>query len=195
MNRLYMWAGQLALFWSLFLFAFGAAAERLADDEKRRLLAIEFQRLLAADNPATASIAEQEIWRLWFTGPTDEITDGLAMATAKLRSGAFTAAEEQLSALILKAPNYAELWNQRAFARFLNGELEKSLQDIRRVLLLEPRHFGALAGRARIEARLGGLEQAQRTMGEVGAVHPWLARNSPIPADPPPPAPIRQQEL
>lgn len=195
MSGLFRLAGLLALASAMCLSAFGAVAERISDDEKRQLLAVEYKRLLSADNPAAASIAEMEIWRLWFTGPTDEITAGLEEAAAEIRAGAFNAAEERLSNLILKAPNYSELWNQRAFARYLKGDLEGALHDIDRVLALEPRHFGALAGRAEIEARLGQLDKARRTMGEVAAVNPWLARKSAIPPDPPPPPAVKQQDL
>lgn len=174
--------------------AAGAHAQ-MNNAERKVALALEFQKLRAAQHPAAASVAEQEIWRLWFIGPNESITDQLNSASEALRHGDYAQAEERLTALILKAPNHAELWNQRAFARFLQLRLEDSLKDIERVLVLEPRHFGALAGRARIEAQLGRSDDASRTMGEVGVIHPWMARMGPIPADPPPPKPIQQQEL
>lgn len=188
-------SGLMAFISLLWLSATGVAAAQMAEVERQGALAVEFQRLRAAQNAAAASIAEQEIWRLWFTGPSDEITARLEQAAKALQHGDFLESETLLTALILKAPNYAELWNQRAFARFLQGKFDKSLQDIDRALMLEPRHFGALAGRARIEAHFGRLNEASRTMGEVGAVHPWLARTSPIPADPPPPPPVEQRDL
>ena len=163
--------------------------------ERKVALALEFQKLRSAQHPAAASVAEQEIWRLWFIGPNDSITDQLGKASEALKYGDYAAAEALLTALILKAPNHAEIWNQRAFARFLQLKFEDSLKDIERVLALEPRHFGALAGRARIEAQLGRPADASRTMGEVGVIHPWMARMAPIPADPPPPKPVQQQEL
>ena len=171
------------------------AAAQMTNAERKTALALEFQRLRSAQHPAAATVAEQEIWRLWFIGPDETITEQLNAATASLRDGDFEVAEELLTELILKAPNHAEIWNQRAFARFLQMRFEDSLRDIERVLVLEPRHFGALAGRARIEAQLGRQAEASRTMGLVGAIHPWMARMAPIPADPPPPAPIQQQDL
>ena len=183
------------------MFAFGwlamtlTAQAQMNDEERKLALALEFQKLRAAQHPAAASVAEQEIWRLWFIGPNESITDQLGKASEALRQGDYASAEALLTRLILKAPNHAEIWNQRAFARFLQLKFEESLRDIERVLALEPRHFGALAGRARIEAQLGRQDDASRTMGEVGVIHPWMARMGPIPADPPPPAPVQQQDL
>lgn len=174
--------------------ALGAAAQ-LSPEDRARDLAVEFAKLRSAATPATASMAEQEIWRIWFTGPTREVTDALAAASTAMREGAYARAEEQLTALLEGNPEHAEIWNQRAFARFLMNRFEASLEDIERTLVLEPRHFGALAGRARIEMRMGRAQKASKTMGEVGAIHPWMARSTPIPADPPPPAPVQQQEL
>ncbi len=177
-------------------FALAAGANAQMNEAERKVaLALEFQKLRAAQHPAAASVAEQEIWRLWFIGPSEGITDQLSAASEALSQGDYAEAEARLTTLILKAPNHAEIWNQRAFARFLQLRFEDSLKDIERVLALEPRHFGALAGRARIEAQLGRQADASRTMGEVGVIHPWMARMAPIPADPPPPEPIQQQDL
>ena len=173
---------------------FGANAQ-MNNTERKVALALEFQKLRSAQHPAAATVAEQEIWRLWFIGPNENITDQLSAASEALKDGNFALADERLTRLILKAPNHAEIWNQRAFARFLQSRFEDSLRDIERVLALEPRHFGALAGRARIEAQLGDPAEASRTMGEVGVIHPWMARMGAIPANPPPPAPVQQQDL
>lgn len=172
-----------------------AAQADMNEQDRKVALALEFQKLRSAQHPVAASVAEQEIWRLWFIGPDESITSQLGKASQSLKYGDYAAAETLLTGLILKAPNHPEIWNQRAFARFLQLKFEESLKDIERVLALEPRHFGALAGRARIEAQLGRSAEASRTMGEVGVIHPWMARMAPIPADPPPPKPIRQQEL
>lgn len=172
-----------------------SAHAQMNASERKVALALEFQKLRAAQHPAAASVAEQEIWRLWFIGPNEGITDQLGAASETLSQGDYDQAEARLTSLILKAPNHAEIWNQRAFARFLQKRFEDSLKDIERVLALEPRHFGALAGRARIEAHLGRSDDASRTMGEVGTIHPWMARMGAIPADPPPPKPIQQQDL
>ena len=52
--------------------------------------------------------------------------------------------------MIASYPSYAEAWNKRATLNFMVGKYKASLSDIEKVLDLEPRHFGALAGRGMI---------------------------------------------
>lgn len=158
---------------------------QIAEADRTIALDDAFARLAAAPDPAAAEAAEQEVWALWNIGPDADATVLLANASATLRSGRYNEAHILLDALVATQPDFMEAWNQRAFVKFLKGDLYASLTDIDEVLKREPRHFGALAGRARIEARLGDLEAASRTMGEVGAVHPWMAKRSAIPPDPP----------
>lgn len=165
------------------------AAAQIAEPDRRAALGDAFALLQSAPREDAAAAAEAEIWALWFIGPDAESTARLSDAATNIRQGSFGAAMNMLDQLLAAAPNFAEAWNQRAFARFLAGDLEGSLADIAEVLKREPRHFGALAGRARIEARMGRMMAASRTMGEVAAVHPWMARRSAIPADPAAPPP------
>lgn len=158
-------------------------------------LALQFQKLITAERREVAIMAEQEIWRLWFIGQTEAETARLAEASMVMQQGGLGEAVVLLGELVEEYPEFAEARNQLAFARFLLGDLQGSLADIEKVLELEPRHFGALAGRARIEATMGKLDEAQRTMGQVGAIHPWMARLSPIRPNPPPPPPPEVRDL
>lgn len=172
---------------ALLLLAAPAAAQ-IAEADRALVLEGAFARLAVAASPEEANATEVEIWALWRLGPTAAATERLAAATATLQRGQADKARRMLDALLADEPDYMEAWNQRAFAKFLSGDLFASLTDIDQVLKREPRHFGALAGRARIEARLGRFDTARKTMGAVGRIHPWMARQSAIPPDPPPPA-------
>ena len=165
------------------------ALAQIAEEDRALALDDAFARLKAASTPQAAETAEREVWALWNIGPDKDATLLLGRAASMLRRGFLNEAHVMLDALLAREPEFMEAWNQRAFAKFLKGDIYASLTDIEEVLKREPRHFGALAGRARIEAQIGRLEKAMKTMGEVGRIHPWMARASAIPAFPPPPEP------
>ncbi|KQS76501.1 hypothetical protein ASG25_14430 [Rhizobium sp. Leaf384] len=74
--------------------------------------------------------------------------------------------------VIALAPDYVEGWNQRATLHYQMSNYRKSMSDINRVLALEPRHFGALAGMAAILEASGKDELALRAWEQFLAVYP-----------------------
>ena len=57
---------------------------------------------------------------------------------------------------------------------FYMGDLERALADIDRVLALEPRHFGAIAGIGLIKEQQGKLEEAVEAYARALAIDPNL---------------------
>ena len=57
-------------------------------------------------------------------------------------------------------PEWAEAWNKRATVLYLIGEYQGSQNDINKVLQLEDRHFGALAGQGLVNIQLKNYEKA-----------------------------------
>jgi tetratricopeptide (TPR) repeat protein len=109
-------------------------------------------------DPAIGSDAmrvEQQIWDAWLHQGSDAENEALAKATLAMNIGDFKSADKMLTALVQTSPNFAEAWNKRATLYFLMQRYDESLADIVKVLDLEPRHFGALAGRGMIYQRLG----------------------------------------
>ncbi len=80
----------------------------------------------------------------------------------RLRIAGYEGAEAIFDDLVEYCPKYAEGWNQRAFVRYLRQNYDGSLEDIITVLTLEPRHFGALAGRATVLLGMG-----RRNIGNI----------------------------
>jgi tetratricopeptide (TPR) repeat protein len=80
-----------------------------------------------------------------------------AKAAAEKRNAAALDFIDQ--AIILK-PDFVGAWNQRATLHFTMGNYKKSVSDIEKVLELEPRHFGAIAGLAGILTERGSKDAA-----------------------------------
>ncbi|WP_299817136.1 tetratricopeptide repeat protein [uncultured Jannaschia sp.] len=89
-----------------------------------------------------------------------------------ITEGDYARAIAHLTALTDHAPQFAEGWNQRATAFFLSDRYGEALSDIEQVLILEPRHFGALTGLAVILERLDERQAALRAFEAARAIYP-----------------------
>ena len=81
-----------------------------------------------------------------------------------------------LTAIIDIKPDYIEAWNRRATIHYLKNDYARSLQDIREVLIREPRHFGALAGLGMIMQDIGDEKRALEAFRKALAVNPHLEK-------------------
>lgn len=118
---------------------------------------------------------QNQIWELWIVAPDEQSQLMLDDGRERIRYGDYERAEDVLSDLIEYCPTYAEGWNQRAFVRFLRQDYGRALDDIAVALKLEPRHFGALAGRATTLINMGRTEVGVTALREALKVNPWLS--------------------
>jgi len=87
-----------------------------------------------------------------------------------------------LDATIALQPDWAEVWNARATARYLDDDYDGSMADIAQTLKREPRHLGALMGMATILEARGKTEEALKVYERALAIAPhW--RNAEEAAD------------
>jgi tetratricopeptide (TPR) repeat protein len=87
-----------------------------------------------------------------------------------------------LDSTIALLPDWAEGWNARATARYLDDDYEGSMADIAQTLKREPRHLGALMGMAAILEARGKKEDALKVYERALAIAPrW--RNAKQAAD------------
>lgn len=108
-----------------------------------------FGRLRLA-NAAERPLIEQKIWEVW-SRPTSATAEVLLQeASTAMAAREFPVAEKILTELTASYPDFSEGWNRRATMYFAQEKFDLSLKDIEKVLELEPRHFGALAGRGMI---------------------------------------------
>lgn len=140
----------------------------------------------STDEPSARAIADA-IWTIW-TQPDDPI---LAARLAEIiNTSGFDGPAGQLpliQRLVEDYPYYSEAWNLRATAHFLQGDQEAALADIAETLRLEPRHFGALAGKALILHNQGKRAEALTAIRAGLDIHPFLPERSLFPELAPPP--------
>lgn len=115
-----------------------------------------------------------QIWRIWSTAPDADAQAMLDFGIERIGWGEFGEAEKALTRLITYCPDYPEGWNQRAFARFLARDYAGAMSDLDQTLQLEPRHFGALAGRGLTLLSQGDQLQGLAAIRAAVAVHPWI---------------------
>jgi len=113
------------------------------------------------------------IWTLWLQSGNAEIDEAMQRAVLAM-GGAPALALPILDDIVARAPQWAEGWNKRATVLYLLGEHDRSLADIDRVLALEPRHFGALAGIGLIRMDKGENRLALAAFRRALAINPFL---------------------
>ena len=132
-----------------------------------------FDKLKTAE-PAAAGRLERQIWREWSKSGSAAMDLLLQRGRDAMEAGDTAAAIEHFTALIDHAPEFAEGWNARATAYFQAGLYGPSVADIQHVLALNPRHFGAMAGFARILEDTEQPERALQLYQAALAIHPNL---------------------
>jgi len=139
---------------------------------------IQLNRLfneLKINNAALVYGTEQKIWEIWTTHPTDEkLTLKLSEGINLMQGNTLSESIEIFSDLIELDPNWAEAWNKRATALYLIGDYEGSQKDIVKVLELEDRHFGALAGQGLVNIKLENYEKAIESYERAQEIYPAM---------------------
>ena len=142
-----------------------------ADQNDPRLPPL-FERLRDTGALGAARNAEQEIWRIWMSSGSGDVDGIMRKGVEAMQSGRFDDAIGHFDRIVELAPDFAEGWNKRATAYYLNDELSESVRDIRRTLELEPRHFGAIAGLGLIFIKRGDPLGALDAFEAVLEIHP-----------------------
>ena len=162
----------------LFVFTSFASAEISQGEQLNKL----FDKLNRPDNIEIAKLIEQEIWAVWHKHPKNiSLTAKLKLGTDLMYQGNYKYALKIFTNIIKTDPSWPEGWNKRATLLFFTKEYQKSLYDIERVLILEPRHFGALAGRAQIFIELKEYQKAIDDLKKVKKINPIIRIGKIIP--------------
>lgn len=145
-----------------------------------------FNALRTAPTEPIARAIEDQIWRFWMgQAPDQQAADLMNEAMKRRQDHDFAGAMKVLDKLVAHAPDWAEAWNQRATVEFARQKLDASLADADKALALEPKHFGALAGKALILMQEGRVRLGQKALRKAVAIDPWLKERGMLLLKPP----------
>jgi len=157
----------------------GAIAANGEDGDKQiraKALNMQFDLLKNAKDRQTAAKAELTIWQLWLQSGNAEVDGVMRQAIESIKLRQMEASLSYLDKVVAMAPGFAEGWNKRATVLYLMGKLDRSLDDVARVLELEPRHFGAISGAGLIQMAQGDIKAALHAFRRAVKIHPFLPR-------------------
>lgn len=140
-------------------------------DVRDAVLHEAFAQLHQTASSIEADRLDRLIWQRWGDAGSRTARRALLDASKLLALGEVEPALALLDRAIAQDPGFAEAWNKRATILFMIGRHAQSIADIERVLVLEPRHYGALAGLGQI------LLQAEEPHGALIAFEAALAIN------------------
>jgi tetratricopeptide (TPR) repeat protein len=162
------------------ILALGAApvgAQQVLDGPaKAQRLDQLFADLKGAKSETEGLAIEEQIVSLWLQSGDATIDQKMDWAITAMDTGAFDLALDYLNSIVLSKPDYVEGWNKRATLYYEIGKYQESLDDIAKTLALEPRHFGAIAGKGLVMLELGQDEKALEAFKQALVIDPQLTQ-------------------
>ena len=153
-----------------------------AQSSQENILNNLFNQLEKVNNSKRAALLEKKIWSVWNEHPTNnKLTAKLEFGTELMQYGDYNYALRVFNNIIINDPKWSEAWNKRATVYFLMNQFTNSLDDIDKVLNIEPRHFGALSGQARIFIKLQNYEKAIKSIERALKFYPSFKSGEMIP--------------
>ncbi len=151
-----------------------AAGRGIAAEDPQARLDRLFADLKRAGNETAAARISQRIRSEWSKSGSATIDLLMQWSNKAVNEKKFDVALDYLDEIVTLAPTYAEGWNLRATVHFARDDYARSMADIDRVLRLEPRHFGALAGMAAILKATGHEAAAAGVYERLLEIYPMM---------------------
>jgi tetratricopeptide (TPR) repeat protein len=148
-------------------------------EERKNELDKLFIQLKNTKDLSSAKMVENKILKIWLIHPSDDrrgsrLTELLTQGSRLMNMRKFNNAYEIFTQIIAVEPDWAEAWNKRATVLYSMGLYQSSLDDIKITLNLEPRHFGALSGRALNYIELNQYEKAIKSYKDAQKIYPIM---------------------
>ncbi|HCF75058.1 MAG TPA: hypothetical protein DES72_14940 [Gammaproteobacteria bacterium] len=117
-----------------------------------------------------------EIWERWARIDNAKASAWLERGIRAMSNQHYREALRSFNEVIDIAPAFAEGWNKRATLFYLAGKHDRSIDDIKQTLALEPRHFGALSGLGLILVAQDNFSGALIAFRKALVLNPHLIR-------------------
>jgi tetratricopeptide (TPR) repeat protein len=129
---------------------------------------------LADDDAPLINLVERALWEIWCRSGDPETDRLLQEGIAALDQQALDRALELFSRVIARTPDFAEGYNKRATALYLQGEYRGSIADCEATLERNPYHFACLSGQGLCYLALRQFRQAEACFRKALNLHPRL---------------------
>lgn len=133
-----------------------------------------FERLRVTTSSEEAEMIVVTIRHVWSQSGRTAVNALMGRAVQSIHAGDYDMALETLDGVTSIAPEFVEGWNLRATVNYLREDYTSAVKDIEHVLILEPRHFTALAGLGRILLELEDKAAALTAFEMALSINPHL---------------------
>lgn len=140
--------------------------------DKASLLNDLYLRLSKAQSQNEAETLSALIEQVWIYSQSDTTLLLMERSAKALNDKENTTAREILDGVVTLDPGYAEAFNRRAYVAFLEKDYAEAIEDLRRVLALDRRHFKALGGLATILREIGDKRGALKVYRTLLNINP-----------------------
>lgn len=127
------------------LLPLAAQAATAAHPAAKTPLETLFGQLAQAPSPEEAKAIEEKIGAIFMQSGSASVDLLMSRAAAAQSAGDRDTARKLIDSVTDVAPNYAEGWHSRAGLQRASGDDSGAIVSLERVILLNPKHFGALA--------------------------------------------------
>lgn len=156
-----------------FILGFLGSAPSFASQKDPRLEVL-FEQLKNSQNKNEVAAVTAEIWAIWRISGEPPVDWMMQESHQFMKMGILDSALGGFTLVTESAPDFAEGWHKRATVHFLLGDFPASIQDIKKTVALEPRHFGAFAGLGLIHLMMGDEKAALKALEKALAINPHL---------------------
>lgn len=144
------------------------------DFSKKALIKPLLDQLADTKDAETAKTIAEVVSKLWAHSGSSTVDLLMGQVTKAIATNQVDKALALSDFIVEIAPDFAEGWNRRATVLFIRRSYDASMEDIGRVLEMEPRHFGALSGLGLVLRAMGNKKAALGAFRKALKVHPFM---------------------